>query len=158
MLFLPLAGLVCIVWPMLNWLLSLACIFAVRESDDALSALSAAVTFSREHFGPVFGVTAWTGLAHVTVFGVATTAISFSLVFVRVVPARLIIAAVVLLGLAYFAVADWLYIARLAGYVCIAEMPAAAAFPERLPVPPPQTSIDRDEPILSDVPNLAAEM
>ena len=38
MLFLPLGGLICIVWPMLNWLLSLACIFAVRDGDDVLSA------------------------------------------------------------------------------------------------------------------------
>ncbi len=53
MLFLPLAGLICFVWPMLNWLLSLACIFAVRDGDDVLSALSAAVTFVQERWGAV---------------------------------------------------------------------------------------------------------
>jgi hypothetical protein len=62
---------------------------------------------------------------------------------------------VIFLTLIYFAVADWLYIARLAGYVCITEMVDDLASPERLPAPPPQTSIDRDEPILSDIPNLA---
>jgi hypothetical protein len=59
--------------------------------------------------------------------------------------------------LAYFAVVDWLYMARLAGYVCIAEMPDALASSDRSPAPRPQTSIDRDEPILSDIPILAVE-
>ena len=155
-LFLPLAGLICIIWPALNWLLSLACIFAVRDGD-ALSALSAAVTFSRERPGPVFAVSTWTGLAHIVAFSAATTADSLPLVFIRLAPSRLIIAAVIFLTLAYFAVVDWLYIARLAGYVCIAEMPEALASSERLPAPPPRTSIARDEPILSDIPNLAVE-
>ena len=90
MLFLPLAGMICFVWPMLNWLLSLACIFAVRDGDDVLSAISAAVTFSRERSGPVFAVSIWTGLAHLTAFSIATTAISFPLAFLRIAPARLI--------------------------------------------------------------------
>jgi hypothetical protein len=55
--------------------------------------------------------------------------------------------------------------ARLAGYVCIAETPEALLkpLPPAPPVLPPaagppiQTTIDRDEPILSDVPNLAVE-
>jgi hypothetical protein len=154
-LFLPLAGLICIVWPMLNWLLSLGSIFAVRDGDDAVAALAAAVTFSRERPGPVFAVSAWTGLAHLTAFSIATTAASLPLAFVQVAPGRLVIVAVVLVMLAYFAVADWLYMARLAGYVFIAEMPAALAESAPLPAPPPQTSIDRDEPILSDIPTLA---
>ena len=156
-LFLPLAGLICIVWPMLNWLLSLACIFSVRDGDDVLSALSAAVTFSRERSGAVFAVSIWTGLAHIVAISAATTAVSLPLVFIRVAPARLIIAAVILLTLAYFAVVDWLYMARLASYVCIAEMPEALAESASSPVPRPQSTIDRDEPILSDIPNLAVE-
>ncbi len=102
-------------------------------------------------------MSAWTGLAHLVAFSVATTAISLPLAFLQMAPARFVIAVVILVTFVYFVVADWLYMARLAGYVCIAEMPAAAASSERLPVPPPQTSIDRDEPILSDIPNLAAE-
>ena len=156
-LFLPLAGTICIVWPMLNWLLSLACIFAVRDGDDVLSALSDAVTFSRERSGPVFAVSTWTGLAHLTAFSIATTAVSFPLAFIRVAPTRLVIACVVLVTLAYFAVVDWLYMARLAGYVCIAEMPETLAESATLPTPPPHTTIDRDEPILSDIPNLVGE-
>jgi hypothetical protein len=156
-LFLPLAGLICIVWSALNWLLSLAGIFAVRDGEDALGALSSALTFSRERSGPVFAVSTWTGLAHLTAFSVSGTAVSMPLAFIHVAPPRLVIAAVILVVLLYFAAVDWLYMVRLAGYVCIAEMPEILAESAPLPAPPPQTSIDREEPILSDVPNLAVE-
>jgi hypothetical protein len=155
-LFLPLAGLICLAWTMLNWLLSLACIFGVRDGNDVLSALSAAVTFSRERSGPIFAVSTWTGLAHVAAFSMAGTAISFPLAFIPVAPARIILACVVVLTLLYSALVDWLYMARLAGYVCIAEMPETLAESAPLPTAPPRASIDRDELILSDLPNLAA--
>jgi hypothetical protein len=85
------------------------------------------------------------------------------LALAALVPARLILAIVVFLALAYFAIVDWLYIARLAGYICIAEMPEALAPAPSRPMSPPtgeaskpgtpaQTAIDRDEPILSDTP------
>jgi hypothetical protein len=167
LVFLPLAALVCWVCWLLNWLLSLAGMFAVRDQENAAGALSAAVTFCREHLGPVFAVSTWTGLAHLIAFVGASVVASMALAFAGVVPWRLVVAAVVLLTLAYFALADWLYMARLAGYVCIAEMPEALAaplppaprpVPPTVTAPPLQTTIDRDEPILSDVPNLAAEM
>jgi hypothetical protein len=156
-LFLLLAGLICIVWPMLNWLLSLASIFAVRDGEDTLGALSAAVSFSQERSGPVFAVGTWTGLAHLVVFVGASTLAALPLAFLQVAPIRLVIAGIILVTLAYFAVVDWLYMVRLAGYVCIAEMPDAPVESAPLPAAPPQTSIDRDEPILSDIPNLAVE-
>ncbi len=164
-LFLPLAGLVCCIWSALNWLLSLAGIFVVRNGEDAVGAISAAVVFSREHLGPVFAVSTWTGFAHLVAWVGASSAISMPLAFAPILPWRLVVAGMILLTLAYFTVADWLYVARLAGYVCIAEMPEALFVPASLPpapqippthVPPPilpQTTIDRDESILSDVPN-----
>jgi hypothetical protein len=79
-------------------------------------------------------------------------------------------------SLVYFALVDWLYTARLAGYMCIIEMPEALTAPapiaavppyvlppteppsgEPAPMAPARTTIDRDEPITSDVPNLAVE-
>jgi hypothetical protein len=162
-LFLPLAGLICLVWPVLNWFLSLACLFVVRDGEDTLGGLSVAVTFFWERAGPVCAVSTWTGLAHLIAFSVATTAVSLPLAFIQIAPSRLVIAGVILVTLAYFAVVDWLYMARLAGYVCIAEMPDALAFSTPMPVPPStgqqpapsaagETTIDRDEPILSDLP------
>ena len=79
--------------------------------------------------------------------------------FIQIAPWRLVIVGVFLVTLAYFAVADWLYMARLAGYVCIAEMPDAPISSMPIPIPPApdRTTIDRDETILSDIPNLALE-
>jgi hypothetical protein len=169
-IFLPLCGLICLVWSTLNWLLSLAGMFAVRGDENAVGAIGAVMVFCRERTGPVFAVSIWTGMAHLILFVAATTVASMPLGFVAVVPWRLIVAAMILVTLVYFAFADWLYIARLAGYVCIAEMPEAAWLPvpsaplTKVPSiggPPVQTAIDttidRDEPILSDLPNLAAE-
>ncbi|MGB8580597.1 MAG: hypothetical protein WCD47_07225 [Candidatus Sulfotelmatobacter sp.] len=163
-LFVPLAAFICIVGWMLNWWLMLAGIFAVRDGEDALASTSAAVTFSREHLGSVCAVSTWTGLAHLVAFSIATSVAAFPLAFAQVMPARLVIAAIILVTLAYFAIVDWLYMVRLAGYVCIAEMPPALA--AAVPVSPGplsesktqvETSIDHTEPILSDLPNLAAE-
>ena len=168
LLFLPPVGLICLVWWALNWLLSLAGLFAVRNGEDAVGAISVAVTFCRERTGAVFAVSTWTGLAHLVAFVGATTVVSMPLGFAGVLPWRLVVLGVVFVTLIYFALADWLYMARLAGYVCIAETPEellASLPPNPMPAPPPgglqvtsrppvQTTIDRDEPILSDVPGV----
>jgi len=153
----------------LNWFLSLASVFAVRNSGSTLDVLSAAVAFLRDRLRPVFAVSTWAGLAHVAVFIGAASVVSMPLAFIQVAPARLVIAVMIVMTMAYFAVADWLYMARLAGYVCIAEMPEALLAPvppAPLPTPPLQrqqfgptpiqTTIDRDEFILSDVPSRAS--
>jgi hypothetical protein len=161
LVFLPLAVLICITWNSLNWMLSLAGIFAVRDHEDALTAISTAVSFSRERSAAVFSVSTWTALVHLAVFIGATAVVSIPLGFVAFVQWRLVVALTLILTFAYFAVADWIHMARLAGYVCIAEMPEAMLAPEPPtlePMPPPlQMTIDRDEPILSDLPNLLVE-
>jgi len=163
-LFIPLAGVICTAGWALNWWLSFAGIFAVRNEEDALGALSAAVSFFRERTGAVCAVSTWTGFAHLIAFSIATTVASVPFAFIPIVPFRLVIAPVMLVTLAYFAVVDWLYVARLAGYICIAEMPGALlAAPPIEPISPSgivpriDDAIDRDERILSDIPNLALE-
>lgn len=153
-LFLPAAGVVCLIWYELNWLLSLASIFVVRDTDDAVGAISSAVTLCRERAGAVFAVSTWTGLGHLTAFVGASAVVSVPLALAGVLPWRLVAVGVILVTLAYFAVSDWLYTARLAGYVCIAELPdALLAPPAPLVITPPSpATIDRDELILSDVP------
>lgn len=163
LLFLPLAALVWLLWSMLNWLLSLAAIFAVRDCEDAVGSISAAVTLCRERTAAVLAVSAWTGVSHLIVFVGATIALGLA----GALPGRLVALGVIAVTLAYFALADWLYTARLAGYVCIAELPEELLRPLPPPVAPSnppvhaglplKTTIDRDEPILSDVPNLVAE-
>ena len=166
LLFLPLAGLVWLAWSTLNWLLSLAGIFAVRDGNDTIGAISAAVGFCRERTGSVAAVSLWTWLAHLTAFVVMTTIISMPMALAGLLPWRLVVLVMLLITMGYFVVADWLYMARLAGYVCIAEtpeelmrplppMPVSILRPAQTPIVPTpalQMSIDRDELILSDVP------
>lgn len=167
LLFMPMAALIFLLWCGLNWLLSLAAVFAVRDREDAVGAISAAVALCRDRTPAVFAVSTWTGLAHLVLFVGATTVVSFPLGMSGVLPWRLVALGVILVTLAYFAVADWLYTARLAGYVCIAEVPDALlpqppimppqAGPRTAGTPPLQSTIDRDELILSDEPPLARE-
>jgi hypothetical protein len=170
LLFLPLAALVWLAWLILNWLLSLAGLFAVRDGEDAVGAISAAVGFCRERTGAVASVSLWTGLAHVVAFVAATTVISMPMGFAPLLSWRPVVFVMLLMTMAYFALADWLYMARLAGYVCIVETPEAWLKPPPLPPALPlapipslaelpaapalalQTTIDRDELILSDKP------
>src|SRR5579863_2025583 len=44
-LFLPAAALICSIWSMLSWLLSLARVFAIRDGQDAMGALFAAIDY-----------------------------------------------------------------------------------------------------------------
>jgi hypothetical protein len=168
LLFLPMAALVCLAWSSLNWLLSLAGMFAVRDGEDAVGAIAAAVGLCRDRLGAVAAVSTWTGLAHFVAFVGTTTVVSMPLGFLPLLPWRLVLVTMILITLVYFALADWLYTARLAGYVCIAEMPEAMFAPPPLPlmaappaplpasampaepVAPLATTIDRDEVILSD--------
>ena len=150
---------VVLVWLALNWMLSVAALFAVRDSSDTLQALSTAVAFCRDRMGAVAAVSTWFGLAHLVLLSIASSVVAFPLSLAQVVPGRAVLLVVALITLTYFALVDWLYIARLAGYVCIAEMPEAVLAPVAQPVPPLpmrptiQTFInDDDESILSDVP------
>jgi hypothetical protein len=133
-----------------------------------IGAISAAVDLCRRRTGAVAAVSTWTGLAHLVAFVGATAVISMPLGFAQIIPWRLVVVVMILMTLAYFALADWLYMARLAGYVCIAEMPEALWVPPPMPSPPvvvppqvpampPQTTIDREELILSDIPIASTE-
>jgi hypothetical protein len=170
LIFLFVAALVCFAWWILNWFLSLAAVLEVRESEDALGAISAAVTLCRERANVVFAVSFWTGLTHLAVFIVATSIVFLPLVLIGTISWRVIVLAIALVTLIYFVIADWIYIARLAGYVCITEMPDAMLEPMQSPrtMPGPGSSaprfaltdaaVDGDELILSDLPNLSPDL
>ena len=155
LLFVPIAGVVCVICYELNWLLSLAALFVVRDRDDVIGAISSSVALCRRRSGAIFAVSTWTGAAHLIAVVGASTVVSVPLALAAVLPWRLVVLGVVLVTLAYLAVADWLYTARLAGYVCLAEIPDALLAPPPPIIPSPATpavTIDRDELILSDVP------
>ena len=159
LLFVPLLALVCLAWWLLNWILSLAALFAVRDGCDAVGAISSAIGFCREHRGSVSAVTTWSELGHLVVLSIASTAIAVPMGFAGLLPWQVVVAGMAVVALIYFAIVDWLYMARLAGYVCIAEVPDALlkpAVPAPIPpVPTIRTTMDRDELILSDVPSPA---
>lgn len=158
LIFVFFAALVCLASWTLNWFLSLAAVFAVRDAQDAVASISAAVSLCRERAGAVFAVSFWTGLTHLATFVVASSVVVMPLALAGVVSSRVIVLMMALVTLFYFCVADWIYIARLAGYVCIAEMPnAPLSFLPPKPQTPLQTTIDREELILSDLPTLAPE-
>jgi hypothetical protein len=96
-------------------------------------------------------------------FLVATSVVAFPFAFFPIVPLAIVLTAVFLLTLAYFAFVDSLYIGRLAGYVAILEAPTIPPPPAvPLAIAPPCTQgpvtsseiamVDQDEPILSDIP------
>ncbi len=163
--FVLLALITAMVWAGLNWFVSYASIFVVLNGEDTVAAISAAIDMLNERLGPVLAVGTSNLLAHLTVFVGAASVASVLLGFIAIVPATLVIAAIILVALVYFAVVDWLYVARLAGYIFIAEMLGAFAAPAISPEPPsacedaelataPETAVDRDEPILSDLPGM----
>ncbi|HEX8815211.1 MAG TPA: hypothetical protein VF753_06910 [Terriglobales bacterium] len=146
-------------WSGVNWFLSLAAVFVVCRGGDTFGAMGAAIDLCRERPGSVFAIGTWFGLSHVGAFAVATFLAMFAMGLFGALPIGVGLIALLLVTLFYFAVADFLYIGRLAAYVALIEMPE---MPASQPVPPAprnnsgagflSNAIDRDELILSDLP------
>ena len=152
LVFLAVLLLVSLAWLVLNWFLSLASLFVVAEGEDTFGSIGAAAGFCRDHLGPVVAVSFWFGSAHLTAFAVASFAAGFPLAFVGVLPGALVLAGIAFVTLLYFAVADWLYIGRLAGYAYILQGPEL--IPSPAPIAPynPNDRVDPGELILCDLP------
>jgi len=178
--FLFLAFAIVVVAVGLNWVLSLATLFVVRDAQDAFGAVDAALKLCRDRFGAVFAVGTWFGFAHFTFFVVAMSVVMFPLSLAAIVPPAFVLLGMLVITLVYLAIADSLYIGRLAGYAAIVEAPigraAVASVGATVPVAwqysePGATSrvtgveadasaaVDQDELILSDgaLNNLAAD-
>ncbi len=126
--FLGLLFLVSLCWSTLNWYLSLAPIFVVRDNRGALGAVADAVHLVRRRGGDFTSVSTLYGLLKLFLVGVATVVSLLPLAFIAEWPWQITASLFVVITLAYFAVADLLYIARLGSYLAIAE-------PERNPQP-----------------------
>jgi len=157
LVFLSVVLLVWLVWSVMNWFLSLAAVFVVAEGRDTFGSIAAAIALCRARAGSVFAAGTWFGLAHIVAFVLATSVVAFPLGLAGVLPAGIVFGGVLLVTLLYLAVADFLYVGRLAAYVAILELPeipvvaetATEIFPSS-----PQTgnAIDQNELILSDSP------
>jgi len=148
-------ALVWVAWSVVNWLLSLAAIFVVADGRDTFGAIGAAVDLMRRRGGPVFAVGTAFALARAAAFVVASIAAAFPLGLAAGLRGRMVFAALLLITLGYFAVADFLYMGRLAAYVAILKLPEApvSGFQPSVSSPRPSAGIDPGELILSDVPS-----
>jgi hypothetical protein len=145
-------AMVWLAWSVVNWFLSLAAVFVVANGQDTFGAIAAAVDFLGLRGGPAFAVGTSFGLVHFAAFILASIAAAFPLGLAAALPGRVVLAALIVITLGYFAVADFLYMGRLAAYVAILELPAEPSFQPTAVSIQPGGSIDASELILSDVP------
>jgi len=150
LIFLTTCLVVLFLWGAVNWLLSIAAVFAVTRGEDTFGAISAAVGLCRERLGAVLAASSWFGLAHLVALAVASSVWAFPLAFISLLPGAVVFGGVLLVSLLYFAAADFIYMGRLAAYVFLAEFPQGG--PPVLAGIPLIESVDQSEPILSDLP------
>ncbi len=137
LLFVCMFGVSAVLLSFFNWVLLLAPIFALRDALPFSSATAAAWRLTRSRAGSLSGL----NLAHlvlrlvwfVFMSGVAVVPLGF----VRVFPGSVVFLAMLVITLAYCAVADALFVARYAGYIEIAEQERRPE-PRPLPVSPPE--------------------
>jgi hypothetical protein len=170
LVFLLTCMLVWIAWSMLNWFLSVAAVFVVRQGRDTFGSIAASVDLCRRKAGSVFAAGTWFGLAHVASFFVATSVVAFPFAFLGVLPGAFVAGGVLLITLLYLALADFLYVGRLGAYVAILELPEVIFVPPSPQVPlwpgsnqqspatlHPGDAVDKNETILSDIEQQAEE-
>jgi hypothetical protein len=105
-------------WAVVNWVLSLAAICCARNAGGAIRSIHQALNLSRSHSGDLFGV----GLVFAIPRAVALN-VAFVLWFLpsgmMATAPKSYFAWTTAVTLAYFAVSDWLYLARMAGYLVV---------------------------------------
>jgi hypothetical protein len=106
-------------WSVLNWFLSLAAVLAAFSGDDVISSLSRTLSTFNHRKRKFFAVSAAFGALHLFAFLVFTAIAFFALGLAGGLPGKMMFVVLAAVTLAYFAVADMLYIARLAAYAAI---------------------------------------
>jgi hypothetical protein len=162
LIFFVLAIVVFSAWSVLNWLLTLASIFVVRDQADTFTSIGSAVDLVRRRFAPLLATSSAWAIVRSAALLAATISGAVALAFLRSVPPGYVLLGVLLITLGYLAVADLLYVSRLASYVAILEAdlepppviaPAIALPPE----PDPPGDILPFSPQLPASPELPAE-
>ena len=128
------AALIGFFWSAVNWFLALAPIWIVRDGRPALRSIADSVDLYRRGPGPYLGIASWFGFlraaALVAAFVAALLASQATL--------AASIALCVVIALIYFAVADFLYIARLAAFVALDESFQLSAISSQPIAPAPE--------------------
>lgn len=113
---------VVIAWAALNWVLSLVPLFSVQGKNRAFASLAAALRSLRLNRSDYWSVSGVYG----TLRAIALVAvIALGLILGAFGENWIVVASLIALVLVYFAFADLLYIARLAGYLQIVEQSSA---------------------------------
>jgi hypothetical protein len=110
-------------WGILNWILSFAPLFVARDSLPAMQAYNGALSLTRQERSRFISVTTWLGIPRVAAM---ILVLVFALVALLVIQSP--VTATVLLTLVtlvYCALADYLYVVRLAAYSQIADKTVA---------------------------------
>jgi hypothetical protein len=143
LIFVPLVALVVLFWSSMNWFLSIASIFVLRDGSDVFDSVACAVEFCLRRARALTWSSTVFGTCHLVVFMLASSAVVFPLAFIGILPRWIILIAIVLLTLTYFMLVDFFYVGRLAAYVCILETPEAVY---SVPSPPVPESLPAVEP------------
>jgi hypothetical protein len=128
-----LAVVVAFLWSIVNWFLALAPIWIVRNGRPALRSVADSMNLYRRSPGPYAGIAAWFSFFRAIAFVAAFLA---ALIAAQSSPAAAI-ALCVVIALVYFAVADFLYIARLAAFVALEASTQPSAISIQPPAPEP---------------------
>ena len=104
--YLTLLLLVSIAWLTVNWALSLSAVFAVRDRVDSFTALATAARFSKDRASGLWAIHFWFGLAHLSLFFVATTAASVVLGMAQLLPVVIVLTGLLIVTMLYFVAAD----------------------------------------------------
>jgi hypothetical protein len=173
LIFLPLVLLIALSWSSMNWFLSIASIFVVRDGSEVFAAVASTVSFCLRRSGPISWSSTVFAICHFVVFVIASSVVVFPLAFVGLLPGWIVASTVAVLTLLYFAITDFFYVGRLAAYVCILEspeepvrgaasmfiQPQVSAFHPAIPASASAPSLSQtsdawpsDDDILSDVP------
>jgi len=127
------------VWSLLNWFLSLAPIFVMRDGMGAVSAFGASLDLFREHSRAYMGVAIGLGMVRLVLLIVVSLVSFVPVGMIGDFPARAIIIVGITVALVYWVLMDVVQIWRIAAYVSLAEYEPevlSAALPVELPPQP----------------------
>ena len=146
---------IAILWTVINWFVSLAAIFTVRDHAGFFRSIRDAVELYRRESDPFVSSGFGFGVIRTVLF-VAVTIVSLMFV-VRFNPARPLatILPVIAISLPYFAIADATIIWRLAAYISFSEPepePPVVAAPPPPPAPEPVAQAEAGVPSESEIP------
>ena len=120
LVFLVLFGLALLVWSFLHWIVSLACIYTVRERASTFGSLAQAVRLLRTKGSELFSIATLNGTARTLVAIAITFIAAVPLVFYRL--PTLFWTIEFLIFLVYCLASDILLLARLSAYVEIMQL------------------------------------